>query len=131
MDDIILTEEIKAASALLEDESQRFIWISDRAGTGKSTFLQYLKENIKPRNTVYLAPTTVAALAIGGQTIHSFFWLDPKEKAYFETKLDSDKERQLSSRLAVVETIVLDEISMVRADVIDEIDRRMRKAKRK
>lgn len=131
MDDIILTEEMKAAIALLENESNRFIWISGRAGTGKSTFLQYLKAKIKPRNTVYLAPTAVAALTIGGQTIHSFFWLDPKEKAYFETKLDPDKEQQLYSRLAVVETIVLDEISMVRADILDEIDRRMRKAKRK
>lgn len=121
---------MKTALALLEDESNRIIWISGRAGTGKSTFLQYLKEKIKSRNIVYLAPTAVAALTIGGQTIHSFFWLDPKEKAYFETKLDSDKEHKLFSRLALVETIVIDEISMVRADIIDEIDRRMRKAKR-
>lgn len=122
---------MKTAISLLEDDSHRLIWISGRAGTGKSTFLQFLKEEIKPRNTVYLAPTAIAALTIGGQTIHSFFWLDPKGKAYFETKLDSDKEQQLFSRLAIVETIVLDEISMVRADILDEIDRRMRKAKRK
>lgn len=121
---------MKTALALLEDESNRIIWISGRAGTGKSTFLQYLKEKIKSQNIVYLAPTAVAALTIGGQTIHSFFWLDPKEKAYFETKLDSDKEHKLFSRLALVETLVIDEISMVRADIIDEIDRRMRKAKR-
>jgi len=130
VDGIILTEEMKAAIALLEDQSHRFIWISGRAGTGKSTFLQYLKDTIRPSNTVYLAPTAVAALTIGGQTIHSFFWLDPKEKAYFETRLDADKERQLFPRLAAVDTIVIDEISMVRADILDEIDRRMRKAKR-
>lgn len=130
MDAINLTEEMKAAIALIEDENQRLIWISGRAGTGKSTFLQYLKDTIRPRNAVYLAPTGVAALTIGGQTIHSFFLLDPKEKAYFETRLDPDREHQLFPRLAIVDTIVIDEISMVRADLLDEIDRRMRKAKR-
>ncbi len=130
MDAIILTEEMKAVITLLDNENERLIWISGRAGTGKSTFLQYLKDKKKPLNVVYLAPTAVAALTIGGQTIHSFFWLDPKEKAYFETKLDTDRENQLYPRLAIVETIVIDEISMVRADLLDEIDRRMRRAKK-
>lgn len=129
MDSIILTEEMKAAIALLEDEKERFIWISGRAGTGKSTFLQYLKAEVRPRNAVYLAPTGVAALTIGGQTIHSFFWIDPREKAYFETKLDPERASRLYPLLDAVETIVVDEISMVRADIIDEMDRRMRKAK--
>jgi ATP-dependent exoDNAse (exonuclease V) alpha subunit len=128
---IILTEEMKAAIALLEDERERFIWISGRAGTGKSTFLQYLKTEVRPRNAVYLAPTAVAALTIGGQTIHSFFWLDPGEKAYLETRLDPDREGRLYPLLARVETIVIDEISMVRADLLDEMDRRMRRAKGK
>ena len=129
MDAIILTEEMKAAISLLRDENERFIWISGRAGTGKSTFLQYMRGEIRPRNTVYLAPTAVAALTIGGQTIHSFFWIDPRERAYFETRLDPEREGRLYPLLAMVETIVLDEISMVRADLLDEIDRRMRKAK--
>jgi ATP-dependent exoDNAse (exonuclease V) alpha subunit len=127
---IILTEEMKAAIALLEDEKERFIWISGRAGTGKSTFLQYLKTELRPRNAVYLAPTAVAALTIGGQTIHSFFWIDPKGKACLETSLDSDREGRLYPLLAAVETIVVDEISMIRADLLDEMDRRMRGAKR-
>ena len=129
MDAIILTEEMKAATALLKDEKERFIWISGRAGTGKSTFLQYLKTEIRPRNAVYLAPTGVAALTIGGQTIHSFFWIDPNEKAYLGTALDPDREGSLYPLLAMVETIVIDEISMVRADLLDEMDRRMRRAK--
>lgn len=129
MDEIILTEEMKAAIALIEDEKERFIWISGRAGTGKSTFLQYLKTEIRPRNAVYLAPTGIAALTIGGQTIHSFFWINPKEKIHFETVLDPDRESRLYPLLAMVETIVIDEISMVRADLLDEMDRRMRKAK--
>jgi ATP-dependent DNA helicase PIF1 len=130
VDEFVLTEEMKAAIALLEDEKERFIWISGRAGTGKSTFLNFLKTEIQPRNAVYLAPTGVAALAIGGQTIHSFFWIDPAEKAHFGARLDPDREARLHSLLALVETIVIDEISMVRADLIDEMDRRMRGAKR-
>lgn len=130
MDAIILTEEMKAAISLLEDEKERFIWITGRAGTGKSTFLHYLKTEIKPPKAVYLAPTGVAALTIGGQTIHSFFRLDPKEKAYLETKLEEEKAARLYPLLALVETLVVDEISMVRADVLDEMDRRMRRAKR-
>jgi ATP-dependent exoDNAse (exonuclease V) alpha subunit len=129
VDSIILTEEMKAAIALLENEKERIVWISGRAGTGKSTFLQYLKTEIRPRNAVYLAPTAVAALTISGQTIHSFFWIDPKEKAYLETALDSGREDRLFPLLAAVETIVIDEISMVRADLLDEMDRRMRMAK--
>ncbi len=129
MDEIILTEEMRAAISLLEDENERFLWISGRAGTGKSTFLQYLKTELRPRNAVYLAPTGVAALTIGGQTIHSFFWIDPGEKAYLETRLDPDREARLFPLLATVETIVIDEISMVRADLLDEMDRRMRAAK--
>lgn len=126
---MILTEEMKSAIALLEDEKERFIWISGRAGTGKSTFLQYVKTRVRPRNAVYLAPTGVAALAIGGQTIHSFFWIDPGEEVYLETRLDPDREARLYPKLAKVEVIVVDEISMVRADLLDEIDRRMRAAK--
>jgi ATP-dependent exoDNAse (exonuclease V) alpha subunit len=126
---MILTEEMKLAVALLEDEKERFVWISGRAGTGKSTFLQYLKTRIRPRNAVYLAPTGVAALTIGGQTIHSFFWIDPGEKVHIDTELDPDREARLYPLLAKVEVIVIDEISMVRADLLDEMDRRMRRAK--
>jgi ATP-dependent exoDNAse (exonuclease V) alpha subunit len=124
-----LTDEMKAALSLLADEKERLIWISGRAGTGKSTFLHYLKTEIKIRNAVYLAPTGVAALTIGGQTIHSFFRIDPAEGVHLETRLPADKEARLMPLLAAVETIVVDEISMVRADLLDEMDRRMRRAK--
>jgi ABC-type lipoprotein export system ATPase subunit len=60
LDSIILTEEMKAALALLADERERFIWITGRAGTGKSTLLQYLKTELRPGNAVYLAPAAVA-----------------------------------------------------------------------
>ena len=120
---------MKTAIALLEDDRNRLVWISGRAGTGKSTFLEYLKTRIRPGNTVYLAPTGVAALTIGGQTIHSFFWIDPSQETYIETRLPPDRERGLYPLLAKIETLVIDEISMVRSDLLDEMDRRMRRAK--
>lgn len=126
---MILTEEMKTALSILEDGQETLVWITGRAGTGKSTFLNYLKTEVRPRNAVYLAPTGVAALTIGGQTLHSFFWIDPRDKVYLETRLDPDKEDRLYPKLAKVETLVIDEISMVRADLLDEIDRRMRRAK--
>ena len=129
MDTLVLTDEMKTAIALLEDGKERLIWISGRAGTGKSTFLHHLKTQIRPIDTVYLAPTGVAALTIGGQTIHSFFWINPGDEVHMETRLDPDRERRLFPLLAKVETIVIDEISMVRADLLDEMDRRMRRAK--
>jgi len=127
---MILTDEMNEAISLIADASERLIWVSGRAGTGKSTFLSYLKTELKPRNAVYLAPTGVAALAIGGQTIHSFFWIDPREPVYMETRLDAEREERLYPLLSAVDTLVVDEISMVRADLLDEIDRRMRRAKR-
>lgn len=129
VDRMILTDEMRAAIALLGDEAEGLIWISGRAGTGKSTFLQYLKSELRPKNAVYLAPTGVAALSIGGQTIHSFFWIDPREEVYLGKRLDPEKEARLFPLLAKVETLVIDEISMVRADLLDEMDRRMRRAK--
>jgi len=129
LDSIVLTGEMKAALSLFADDAERFIWISGRAGTGKSTFLNYLKTEVEPRNAVYLAPTAVAALTIGGQTIHSFFWIDPSEGVHLETRLEPDREKRLYPLLAAVETLVVDEISMVRADLLDEMDRRMRRAK--
>jgi len=126
---MILTDEMNAAISLIADESARLIWVSGRAGTGKSTFLHYLKTELRPRNAVYLAPTGVAALSIGGQTIHSFFWIDPREPVYMETRLDAEREERLYPLLSAVDTLVIDEISMVRADLLDEMDRRMRRAK--
>jgi hypothetical protein len=101
---------MKESIALLKDEKERFIWISGRAGTEKSTFLQYLKTEIRPHNAVFLAPTAVAALTIGGQTIHSFLWIDPNEKAYLETTLDPDRGGRLYPLLVKVETIVLNHL---------------------
>lgn len=129
MQSMILTEEMREAIALLNEGKERLLWISGRAGTGKSTFLHYLKTEIRPERSVYLAPTAVAALTVGAQTIHSFFWIDPRREVQLETDLDPEREARLYPLLASLETLVIDEISMVRADLLDEIDRRMRRAK--
>lgn len=130
MDRMILTDEMNVALSYIADASERLLWVSGRAGTGKSTFLNYVKTELRLANAVYLAPTGVSALSIGGQTIHSFFWIDPREPVHLETRLDPERESRLYPLLAAVETLIVDEISMVRADLLDEMDRRMRQAKR-
>lgn len=108
----------------LMENSPDSLFITGRAGTGKSTLLQYFKKNTQ-KNIVILAPTGVAAVNIGGATIHSFFQFKPDvtlEKAW--AKGGKVKKPELYKSL---DAIVIDEISMVRADLLDCIDAFMRK----
>ncbi|MCK0196239.1 DEAD/DEAH box helicase [Ancylobacter sp. 6x-1] len=91
------------------------------AGTGKTTFLQAVRRMGEGRQA-FLAPTGVAALQLGGQTIHSFFGLPPRLVDPAEVKPKTAR-RTLMKKL---ERLVIDEISMVRADVLDAIDRCLR-----
>ena len=114
----------------LVTESSTSVFMTGRAGTGKSTFLRYIVQNIK-KKTVVLAPTGIAAVNAGGVTLHSFFKIPLQPFALDDVnystaarvkemqKYDSDKLRLLRE----VELIVIDEISMVRADVLDFVDR--------
>lgn len=109
------------------------VFLTGKAGTGKSTFLRYLTSNC-PKKYVVLAPTGIAAVNVGGQTLHSFF------KLPFKPLMPDDPEfateRRLMSRMKYrkstvklikeLELIIIDEISMVRADIIDFIDRILR-----
>jgi ATP-dependent exoDNAse (exonuclease V) alpha subunit len=100
------------------------LFITGRAGTGKSTLLSYFKKNTL-KNVVILAPTGVAAVNIGGATIHSFFGFKPDvtvEKAW--AKGGKAKKPTLYRAL---DAIIIDEISMVRADLLDCIDAFMRR----
>jgi ATP-dependent exoDNAse (exonuclease V) alpha subunit len=92
------------------------LFITGRAGTGKSTLLQLFR-NTTRKKTVVLAPTGIAALNVGGQTIHSFFGFPPR----MISKLDIKKrrDRRLYKNM---EVLVIDEMSMVRADMLDNID---------
>lgn len=102
--------------ALERMEAGASLFVTGRAGTGKSTLLQLFKRTTR-RRTVVLAPTGVAALNVGGQTIHSFFGFPPR--LLDARDITRRRNRYLYERL---ETLVIDEISMVRADLLDHID---------
>ena len=108
------------------------LFLTGKAGTGKTTFLRELKEK-SPKRMVVLAPTGIAAINAGGVTIHSFFQL-PFAPFLPETSFKSGGAaydfRYNKQRLEVIRTVdllVIDEISMVRADLLDAIDYVMRK----
>jgi len=113
---IELTPEAGAALKLFEETVQH-AFLTGRAGTGKSTLLQHFRRTTRKRLAV-LAPTGVAAVNVQGQTIHSFFGFGigvTPEKA----RRRATAKKQLYRNL---QTIVIDEISMVRADLLDCID---------
>ena len=100
-------------------------FVTGRAGTGKSTLLAYLAEHTSKQLAI-CAPTGVAALNVGGQTIHSLFRLPIGIIADHQLPLPGDV-RDLLRRL---ELLVVDEVSMVSADLMDAIDRALREARR-
>lgn len=100
----------------LVEEGCPCIFVTGKAGTGKSTLLQQIKRRIHDR-TVVLAPTGVAAVHVGGQTVHSFFRFPPH--VLFPEAVNRLYGGALYRKLR---TVIIDEISMVRADVLDAID---------
>ena len=117
-----LTPEFEEAFALLE-RSRKNIFLTGKAGTGKSTFLHYFRTHTKKKIAV-VAPTGVAALNINGQTIHSFFRLKP---GFVDP---SNLRSNHAAVLKKLDLLVIDEISMVRADVFDGIDHTLRRARK-
>lgn len=117
---LVITEEFQAAFDLMEKTS-RCAYITGKAGTGKSTLLTYFRKKTK-KNIIVLAPTGIAAINVEGSTIHSFFRFAPQ--LVKKTEIAKDYTRQdLFNKL---EMIVIDEISMVRADLLDGIDYSLR-----
>jgi ATP-dependent DNA helicase PIF1 len=104
------------------EQSENNIFVTGRAGTGKSTLLSYLVENTQ-KNVAVCAPTGVAALNVGGVTIHSLFGFP------FGTLGEHDIARHLNRRtrevLAALDVLVIDEVSMVNADLMDAISKSM------
>lgn len=107
----------------LASDDKSPILVTGEAGTGKSTLVNYIKREGDFGNTVVLAPTGVAALNVGGQTIHSFFRFP--FKVVDEAALSDQRPNRLWKK---VDLVVIDEISMVRADILDGIDIVLRKA---
>ncbi len=112
-----LSDEFNVMLDMME-LTNHHLFITGRAGTGKSTLLQLFR-NTSKKNIVVLAPTGVAALNVKGQTIHSFFGLPPRLINKFDIHKKRKGERTL---LKKINTIIIDEISMVRAEVLDNID---------
>jgi ATP-dependent DNA helicase PIF1 len=99
---------------------QGHLFVTGRAGTGKSTLLKCLR-NVVAENTVVLAPTGLAAVNIGGQTIHSFFGFPPRL-----LRADDIRRSRNGRLMRRLETLVIDEVSMVRSDLMWAIDQSLR-----
>ena len=127
-------EMFQLATSLV-NESNRNIFLTGKAGTGKTTFLKYIRENCVKQIAV-TAPTGVAAINAGGATIHSFFQLPlspfiPEARGFMQNndvvnkhsllgrmRLNNEKRKILQQ----LELLIIDEISMVRCDTLDAID---------
>ena len=114
--------------------TRQSVFLTGKAGTGKSTFLKYICEHTKKKYVV-LAPTGIAAINAGGVTLHSFFKLpfrpmmpdDPDLSTQGGRIFEFFKYRKEHRKiLSEVELVIIDEISMVRADIIDCVDRILR-----
>jgi ATP-dependent DNA helicase PIF1 len=108
----------------LIEGTREHVFITGRAGTGKSTLLNHLAASTEKQIAV-CAPTGVAALNVGGQTIHSLFRLPMGLIGSLDLNHGPDQRKVLSA----IDTLVIDEVSMVNADVMDAIDRALREAR--
>ena len=123
--------EFQCAWNLLQN-THKSVFLTGKAGSGKSTFLKYICKNTKKKNIV-LAPTGISAVNVGGQTLHSFFKIPFKPLLPDDPEFSPRKIRQTlrysKDKVKIIrelELIIIDEISMVRADIIDFIDKVLR-----
>ncbi len=115
---IEINDDFHRAFEFLENNGDH-VFLTGKAGTGKSTFLQYFRKNTK-KNIVVLAPTGVAAVNVQGQTIHSFFNFKPD--ITYDGVPDIKVHSWMAKMYQKLDAIVIDEISMVRADLMDCVD---------
>jgi tetratricopeptide (TPR) repeat protein len=118
--------EFQTALDLIQETNQSF-FLTGKAGTGKSTFLKHIVETTS-KNYVVVAPTGIAAVNVGGVTIHSFFQfplrpLLPEDEDIKVFWKNSEKRKIISA----MDTLIIDEVSMIRADLIDGIDYSLRR----
>lgn len=126
MSEITITEEMQKAIGLIESTDQH-VFITGKAGTGKTTFLRHIVRTINKR-FIITASTGIAAINAGGVTLHSLLQiplgvLDPK--APIKGMLPKDKFALINE----IDALIIDEISMVRPDVLDFVDRRLRQVR--
>ncbi|HUT21825.1 MAG TPA: DEAD/DEAH box helicase [Candidatus Bipolaricaulota bacterium] len=121
-----LSKQAKQIIKGIEETNEHF-FITGKAGTGKSTLLEHIRLHSKKR-IIVLAPTGISAINVNGETIHSFFTLKPGFELDEARKMNiSDKMKQKLNR---IKTIAIDEISMVRADLLDAVDTVLRRARK-
>ncbi len=115
LDEIDVSLEYAQAIDYIQSDCP-LIFITGKAGTGKSTFIQYLRATTK-KNLVVVAPTGVAAINAHGQTIHSFFQFPPRP-------LNREDVKRLRNRTLYekLDLLIVDEVSMVRADLLDAME---------
>ena len=131
-----LNNEMFRLAAELVNQSSRNIFLTGKAGTGKTTFLKYIRENC-PKQIAVVAPTGVAAINAGGVTMHSFFQLPfspfiPNDGGFNRQNEETTNKNSLLSKLRMttekkkilqeLELLIIDEISMVRCDMLDAVD---------
>jgi len=122
---LTLTREQAAVYQAIEG-TREHVFVTGRAGTGKSTLLNHLNWHTQ-KQIVICAPTGVAALNVGGQTIHSLFRLPIGVIA----DRDIDQNDAVRKLLNAMDTLVIDEVSMVNADLMDAMDRSLRQARQR
>lgn len=125
MQNVTLSREQAAVFQAIEG-TREHVFVTGRAGTGKSTLLNHLNWNTS-KQIVICAPTGVAALNVGGQTIHSLFRLPIGVIADH----DIDQNDAVRKILNAMDTLVIDEVSMVNADLMDAMDRSLRQARQR
>ncbi len=113
---LLLDQTFRDILDQLENQSEHF-FVTGKAGTGKSTLLQLFRKTTS-KKVVVLSPTGISALNVNGQTIHSFFQFPPKLMHPGEIFIN----KRLSRLMTSLDAIIIDEVSMVRADVMDAID---------
>ena len=111
------------------------LFLTGKAGTGKTTFLKRLKE-LSPKRMIVLAPTGIAAINAGGMTIHSFFQLPFSPYVPGTTFGSGEQKRYQFSKLKrniirSIDLLVIDEISMVRSDLLDAVDSVLRQYRKR
>jgi len=139
------SNEAFALASKLINHSNKHIFLTGKAGTGKTTFLKHIQENTH-KKTVVVAPTGIAAINAGGVTIHSFFQLpfgsfipekNPQSNIHqrFSTPTTLFKNTHINGVkrkiMQELELLIIDEVSMCRADILDEIDLVLRFVRRR
>jgi ATP-dependent DNA helicase PIF1 len=119
-------DDVSRAAYFLMDQTSETFFLTGRAGTGKSTLLNYFRTHTTKKHIV-LAPTGLAAIQVGASTIHSFFGFPLRELIADDPEIRSwNSSHPRLKILWEADTIIIDEVSMVRADIMDGIDQSLR-----